>query len=335
MRPEHADAPGERQGDLTRLARAVVIPAMPLTAMRAACGAILLGAALAQLGACGRDAEDADAGARPAILPAFAQQHTNAEATPPRVPYSDATPLLAARAVRRWAHDTLAYTQGLLVTGDRLLESTGLEGHSELRAVDLASGRIVRRAALPDSEFGEGIAAVGGRVYQLTWTTGLGRVYDERTLAVVDSFRYEGEGWGLASDDSLFYFSDGTSTLRVVDPRGFRVVRRVRVTEAGKPVYMLNELEWVRGELWANVYRTTLIARIDPVTGHVLGWIDLRGLLDDWQRDRLADAGGVANGIAYDARGDRVLVTGKDWPFVFELDSIPVAAADAGRAAPH
>jgi glutaminyl-peptide cyclotransferase len=308
---------------------------MSLPSLRAACGAILIGAALAQLGACGREAEDADAGARPAILPAFAQPRNNADATPPRVPYSADTPLLVARAAHRWPHDTLAYTQGLLVVGDRLLESTGLEGRSELRAVDLASGRVERRAALPDSEFGEGIAAVGGRVYQLTWTTGLGRVYDARTLAVVDSFRYEGEGWGLASDDSLLWFSDGTSTLRVVDPRGFRVVRRVRVTEAGKPVYMLNELEWVRGELWANVYRTTLIARIDPGTGHVLGWIDLRGLLDAWQRDRLADAGGVANGIAYDPRGERVLVTGKDWPFVFQLDSLPLAPGEAGPVAPR
>jgi glutaminyl-peptide cyclotransferase len=278
---------------------------------------------LPQLAGCGRGDADATDGNRPAILPAFAQQRTNAEATVPAVPYSPATPRMLARAARRWPHDTLAYTQGLVVHGDQMLESTGHEGRSELRAVDRATGRVLRRASLPGDEFGEGIAAIGDRVYQLTWKSGRGRVYDERTFVVVDSFTYEGEGWGLASDDSLLYLSDGTSTVRVIDPRGFRTVRTIHVTETGKPVYMLNELEWVRGELWANVYETTFIARIDPATGHVVGWIDLRALLPDAERERLAEGGGVANGIAYDAREGHVLVTGKDWPSMFQLDSIP------------
>jgi glutaminyl-peptide cyclotransferase len=296
--------------------RSLVVPCYSL----AAC------VALSPLAGCGRGDADAADGTRPAILPAFVQQRTNAEASVPAVPYSADTPRMLARAARRWPHDTLAYTQGLLVRGDELLESTGLEGRSELRAVDRATGRVLRRAPLPDDEFGEGIAAIGGRVYQLTWKNGRGRVYDERTFAVVDSFTYEGEGWGLASDDSLLYLSDGTSTVRVLDPRGFRVVRTIRVTEAGKPVYMLNELEWVRGELWANVYETTFIARIDPATGQVVGWIDLRALLPEGQRERLADGGGVANGIAYDARAGEVLVTGKDWPSLFQLDSVPAPA---------
>jgi glutaminyl-peptide cyclotransferase len=286
---------------------------------------------LAPLAGCGRGDADAADGRRPAILPAFAQQRTNAEASVPPVPYSPDTPRMLARAAHRWPHDTLAYTQGLLARGDRLLESTGLEGRSELRLVDRATGRVLKRASLPGDEFGEGIAAIDGRVYQLTWKSGRGRIYDERTFAVVDSFAYEGEGWGLASDDSLLYLSDGTSTVRVIDPRAFRLVRTIRVTEADKPVYMLNELEWVRGELWANVYETSFIARIDPVTGRVVGWIDLRALLPEAQRKRLADGGGVANGIAYDAREGHVLVTGKDWPSLFQLDSIPAPARAAAR----
>jgi glutamine cyclotransferase len=271
-------------------------------------------------------ANDADAradSAHPAILPAFAQQHNNAQASPPEVPFSTRTPRWVARATRRWPHDSLAYTQGLVVRDRVLLESTGLEGHSDLRTVDRATGKMLQRALLPDSEFGEGIASIGDRVYQLTWQSGRGRVYDAHTLAVVDSFTYEGEGWGLASDDTLLYLSDGTSGIRVIDPNGFRVVRRIRVTEAGQGVHMLNELEWVRGELWANVYETTLVARIDPATGRVIGWVDLAMLLPEAERDRLKNRGGVANGIAYDRATGRVLVTGKYWPYLFQLDSIP------------
>ena len=284
-------------------------------------------ALVAVIASCG-GSDDTDAradGARPAILPAFVQERNNAQASIPDVPFSRETPRWIARATRRWPHDSLAYTQGLLSRDGVLLESTGLEGHSDLRAVDRASGRMLQRAMLPDSEFGEGIASIGDRVYQLTWQSGRGRVYDARTLAVVDSFAYDGEGWGLATDDSLLYMTDGTSGVRVIDPNGFRVVRRIRVTEAGKGVHMLNELEWVRGELWANVYETTLVARIDPATGRVVGWVDLTKLLPEAQLERLKDRGGVANGIAYDRATGGVLVTGKYWPYVFQLDSIPSA----------
>ena len=284
-------------------------------------------ALVAAIASCG-GSDDTDAragGARPAILPAFVQERNNAQASIPDVPFSRETPRWIARATRRWPHDSLAYTQGLLSRDGVLLESTGLEGHSDLRAVDRASGRMLQRAMLPDSEFGEGIASIGDRVYQLTWQSGRGRVYDARTLAVVDSFAYDGEGWGLATDDSLLYMTDGTSGVRVIDPNGFRVVRRIRVTEAGKGVHMLNELEWVRGELWANVYETTLVARIDPATGRVVGWVDLTKLLPEAQLERLKDRGGVANGIAYDRATGGVLVTGKYWPYVFQLDSIPSA----------
>jgi glutamine cyclotransferase len=297
---------------------------------------VVAGALVASIASCS-GAGDADArtdSAHPAILPAFAQQHNNAQASIPDVPFSTRTPRWVARATRRWQHDSLAYTQGLVVRDGVLLESTGLEGHSDLRSVDRTTGRMLQRALLPDSEFGEGIASIGDRVYQLTWQSGRGRVYDARTLAVVDSFAYDGEGWGLASDDTLLYLSDGTSRVRVIDPNGFRVVRRIHVTEAGQGVHMLNELEWVRGELWANVYETTLVARIDPATGRVVGWIDLARLLPDAQRDRLKDRGGVANGIAYDRAADRVLVTGKYWPYLFQLDSIPGAATSRASRRP-
>ena len=298
----------------------------------------LAGALVAAIASC-NGADDADArtdSTHPAILPAFVQQRNNAQASIPGVPFSRRTPRWVARATRRWPHDSLAYTQGLVARDSVLLESTGLEGHSDIRTVDRATGKMLKRALLPDSEFGEGIASIGNRVYQLTWQSGRGRVYDAHTLAVVDSFTYDGEGWGLATDDTLLYMTDGTSGVRVIDPNGFRVVRRIRVTEAGEGVHMLNELEWVRGELWANVYETSLVARIDLATGRVVGWVDLGMLLPEAQRDRLKDRGGVANGIAYDRATDRVLVTGKYWPYLFQLDTIPsVTSPRAPRRPPR
>ena len=272
--------------------------------------------------ACG----ETERGDRPTttLLPAFTrQQSTNADGSPPKIPYSHATPRWLATVDRRWPHDTMAYTQGLLLHDGRLLESTGVEGRSDVREVDRVSGRVIRRTNLGGAEFGEGIATVGDRLYQLTWKSGRGRVYDARTLAPLDSFSYEGEGWGLASDGTVLFLSDGTSRLRVIEPDGFRVRRTIRVTEAGKPVYMLNELEWVRGELWANVYETDFIARIDPITGHVLGWVDLGQLLSQREKSHISARGGVANGIAFDSTTGRVLVTGKYWPFLAQLDSVP------------
>ena len=253
------------------------------------------------------------------VSPAFgAVAPTNADAVPPRVPFDPATPRASLRAVRSWPHDTAAYTQGLLVDRGRVLEGTGLSGRSELREVDLPTGRVRRRAALPAPLFGEGIAVVAGRLYQLTWQHGRGYVYDVATLAPVDSFTYTGEGWGLATDGARLYLSDGTSRVRVVDPAGFRTERVIQVREAGQPVWMLNELEWVEGELWANVLPTDLIARIDPATGAVVGWVDVGGLLTPDERRAVAERGGVANGVAYDAARGRLLVTGKRWPRLFE-----------------
>lgn len=254
---------------------------------------------------------------------------TNANATPPAVPFDTLTPRVSASASVSWPHDTGAYTQGLIVAGGRLLEGTGLEGQSELREVDRRSGRVLHRSALPSSLFGEGIAVHGDRLYQLTWQGGRGFVYDVATLAPVDSFSYAGEGWGFASDGNRLYLSDGSSRIRVIDPSGMRVERTFEVKEAGRAVWMLNELEWIRGELWANVYQTTWIARIDPETGVVRGWVDTGQLLTLEQRADVSARGGTANGIAYDSVSDRVLLTGKRWPRLFEAELRKLAPKQA------
>lgn len=269
------------------------------------------------------------------IVRTFLRQN-NATASIPRVPYSPATPRLVPRVVRRWPHDTTAYTQGLLVHAGRLLESTGVRGRSSVRELDLETGAVIRRTDLPKDEFGEGIAVLGDRIYQVTWKSQRGFVYDARTFAPIDSFTYEGEGWGMTTDGTRLYLSDGTSKIRVIDPDGFRVVRRIQALEAGQPVHMLNELEWVRGELWANVYETGLVARIDPARGRVVGYIDLRRLLPADEAKRLDARGGVTNGIAYDSTTGRVLVTGKYWPTLFELDSSVVRPVRTrARSAPR
>ena len=278
-----------------------------------ALAATLLGASCA-----GRDIEASDART---ILPAFLPQGNNATASIPRVPYSPATPRVVPRVVRRWPHDTTAYTQGLLFHAGRLLESTGMRGRSSVRELELETGAVLRRADLPKDEFGEGIALLGERIYQVTWKSKRGFVYDARTFAPIDSFTYEGEGWGMTTDGARLYLSDGSSRIRVIDPDGFRVVRTIRATEAERPVHMLNELEWVNGELWANVYETAFVARIDPATGRVLGYVDLRRLLPADEAKRLDARGGVTNGIAYDSTTGRLLVTGKYWPYLFQLDS--------------
>jgi glutaminyl-peptide cyclotransferase len=245
---------------------------------------------------------------------------TNADARPPAIPFDSATPRTNVRPVASWLHDTAAFTQGLVVTGGRLLEGTGLEGKSDLREVDRVTGRVRRRIALPASVFGEGIAVVGGRVYQLTWRNQRVFVYDAATLALVDSLTYAGEAWGLTTDGRSLYLSDGTSHVRVISPSGFTTEREFQVTEAGRAVWMLNELEWVRGELWANVYQTDFIARIDPTSGRVVGWLNLSDLLTSAERRTVEERGGATNGIALDSTRNRVLLTGKLWPRLFEMD---------------
>jgi glutamine cyclotransferase len=294
-------------------------------------GALIIVGALC-LAACGGNDSDSSAAQTPALPPGMQQPaHTQADARPPAIPFDSTTPRVSARIIHSWPHDTAAYTQGLAIYRGRLLESTGLLSRSEVRDVDATTGSVRRKVALPANEFGEGITVVGDRLYQLTWRGGRGHIYDPATLAPIDSFAYSGEGWGLTTDGRLLYMSDGTSRIRVVDPTGFREVRTIQVRERDSTVWMQNELEWVRGELWANVYETDFIARIDPTTGRVVGWIDLGNLLTAAERQDVTTRGGVANGIAFDSVRNRVFVTGKLWPRLFEIDVASVTRSPRPR----
>lgn len=218
-------------------------------------------------------------------------------------------------------HDAAAFTQGLFFRDGHLYESTGLQGRSTLRKVDLATGKVVQKKELASEFFGEGSAAVGQEIIGLTWTSHVGFVYDIKTFQLKRRFNYSGEGWGLASDGDKLYMSDGTPAIRVLDAATLQEVRRIQVNAEGKPIPNLNELEVVDGELYANVWGTDVIARIDPASGNVVGWIDLTGLLPASERGTdSVDA--VLNGIAYDAKRKRLFVTGKLWPKLFEIELV-------------
>jgi glutamine cyclotransferase len=218
--------------------------------------------------------------------------------------------------VRSMPHDTAAYTQGLVYAEGRLYESTGRYGRSQVRLVDLLTGRAAQAVSLPDDRFGEGLALLGGTLYQLTWTSGVAYTYDARTLAPRDSFTYAGEGWGLTTDGTSLIMSDGTATLRFLDPHTLALRREVTVRDQGSPLSQLNELEYARGALFANVYRSDWIVRIDPTSGAVVDWIDLAGLLPPGDRTGSTE---VLNGIAFDEATGHLLVTGKLWPTLFEI----------------
>lgn len=238
-------------------------------------------------------------------------------------PVSSPVSKAAARApvqgydiVRVYPHDRNAFTQGLIWIDGSLYESTGLNGASSVRRVQLESGRVLARHDLDNRYFGEGLTAWGSQLIQLTYRAGVGFVYDRATLRQRQTFRYAGEGWGLTHDGQRLIMSDGTAVLRFLDPLTFRQVYELQVHDGGQPVANLNELEFVRGEIWANVWRTDRIARIDPKTGRVTAWVDLSGLLSPAERTGTVDE---LNGIAWDAQRDRVFVTGKRWPKLFQI----------------
>jgi glutamine cyclotransferase len=242
--------------------------------------------------------------------------------TPPaNVPGLPAARELTFKVVNTYPHDRAAYTQGLVMDGGTLYEGTGLNGQSSLRRVDLESGQVLHSAALDPAYFGEGVTTWNDQIIQLTWKSRLGFVYDKAAFKLLKTFNYPTEGWGLTHDGTSLIMSDGTSILRFLDPVTFQETKRITVTDQGQPVVKLNELEYVRGEILANVWQTDRIARISPETGHVIGWIDLTGLLDQAERPPSADA--VLNGIAYDAGRDRLFVTGKWWPRLFEIALVP------------
>jgi len=218
--------------------------------------------------------------------------------------------------VHVYPHDPLAYTQGLFYLNGLLYEGTGLNGRSSIRKVRLETGEVLEKHEIGEEYFGEGIVNWKDRLLEITWRSQTGFIYDLASFATRGQFSYPGEGWGLTQDGKRIIMSDGTSELRFWDPETLREVGRVMVTDDGRPVPELNELEWIKGEVYANVYQTDRIARIDPSSGKVVGWIDLAGILSAADRDRQVD---VLNGIAYDAKGDRLFVTGKLWPKLFEI----------------
>ena len=224
------------------------------------------------------------------------------------------------KIVHVYPHDPEAFTQGLVYIDGHLYESTGLYGKSSIRMVDLSTGQVLQRYNLPAEYFSEGLTTWGSNLVQLTWKSETGFVYDRFSFALRRTFHYKGEGWGLTHDEKALILSDGTAVLCFLDPQSFRETKRISVEdENGHPLKNLNELEYIHGEIYANLWQTDRIVRISPRTGRVLGWIDLSGLIDKHQ---LANADAVLNGIAYDSKRDRVFVTGKLWPSLFEIKVI-------------
>ena len=244
-----------------------------------------------------------------------AGRSTMADETP--LPGSQLIPVQTYRIVNAFPHDTGAFTQGLVYADGVLYEGTGLHGQSSLRCVELESGVVLKRRELPRQFFGEGVTVWQDRIVQLTWRSKVGFVYDRRSFELVEEFNYSTEGWGLTHDGRRLIMSDGTSTLYFLDPESFAETGRVSVRDDEGPVVRLNELEYVEGEIYANIWRTDRIARIDPASGRVLGWIDLQGLLTAEEGGGPAD---VLNGIAYDLQNERLFVTGKRWPKLFEIE---------------
>ena len=244
-----------------------------------------------------------------------------------------ALPVSGYTIVNTYPHDPKAFTQGLFYHDGFLYESTGQNGRSSVRKVELETGKVVQKFDLPREDFGEGATIIGHKIYLLTWQQGLGRVLDAKTFKVLKEFNYQGEGWGLTTDGSALYMSQGTQVLKVLDAETFKVAQTLPVMrEDGKPLYKINELEWIKGEIWANIWHSeqsdvlgkpNYIARIDPATGKILGWVDLANISpDDQAKTNDPDdpkAENTLNGIAYDRVKDRIFVTGKYWKNLYEI----------------
>jgi len=227
-----------------------------------------------------------------------------------------AAPVLGYKVVAKYPHSTESYTEGFFYRDGLFYEGTGLTGHSALLVIQPETGKVVQRLEIPPQYFGEGIVDWGSNLYEWTWQAHVGFVYDRFSLRKIREFTYDGEGWGMTRNAKEIITSDGTATLRFRDPETFKEVRHIVVKDGTKPVEQLNELEYIKGEIYANVWHSDRIARISPQDGHVIAWIDLAGLL---QEDQKVNAESVLNGIAYDAQHDRLFVTGKQWPAVFEI----------------
>jgi glutamine cyclotransferase len=239
---------------------------------------------------------------------------------------SDNTPVYTYTVVNTYPHDRSAFTEGLVYEDGVLYEGTGLYGNSSLRRVDLETGDVLQISELPSEYFGEGITIYGDEIIQLTYKSHIGFVYDKDSFELLQEFHYSTEGWGITYDGEHLIMSDGTSTLHFLDPQTFEEVGQLGVYGSNGPVTNLNELEYVQGEIYANVWKTDRIARISPETGQVIGWIDLGGLLTAEDRSQPVD---VLNGIAYDADNDCLFVTGKLWPKLFQIELIPADQSPA------
>lgn len=230
-----------------------------------------------------------------------------------------AIPVERAEIVRAFPHDASAFTEGLLYLDGKLYESTGMEGRSSIREVRLEDGKVLRQAVIPPQYFGEGLVNWGDRLISVTWRHGVGFIWDRATFRRIGTWRYPGEGWGMTQNGREIVMSDGTPQLRFLDPGSLKELRRVTVTANGGRVSRVNELEWVKGDVLANIWQTDRIARIDPASGRVKAWIDLSSVVARVPRRGLDD---VPNGIAYDGKGDRLFVTGKNWPWLFEIRTV-------------
>ncbi len=229
---------------------------------------------------------------------------------------SEIVPVYKYTVIHAYPHDRNAFTQGLAFDDGFLYEGTGLYGHSTLRSLELTTGEILQVRELPSQFFGEGITIYKNKIIQLTWQSNLGFVYDKYSFDLLQTFNYSSEGWGITHDGQRLIMSDGTATLRYLDPDTLVEIGSIEVRDHNGPVDRLNELEYVNGEIYANVWQTEYIARISPDTGRVIGWVDLKGLLDSEDMSKQVD---VLNGIAYDIKDDRLFVTGKFWPKIFEI----------------
>ena len=239
-------------------------------------------------------------------------------------------PVYGFEIVKTYPHDEKAFTEGLFFYNGFLYESTGEEGESSLRKVEIATGKVVQKFNLPREDFGEGIAQLNGKLFMLTWRQGLGRVFDINDFKLLKEFSYQGDGWGMTTDGSSLFMTQGTHVIKVVDPETLKPTKTIPVLrEDGKPLMQINELEYIKGEIWANIWHSedpdilgkpNYIARIDPTTGKLLGWINLDGISPD---DVKRGQENTLNGIAYDAATDRIFVTGKNWRKLFEIKITP------------
>ena len=231
-----------------------------------------------------------------------------------------ATPVFTYQIVAKYPHSTHSYTEGFFFLNGNFYEGTGLQGHSEILVTDPATGQVQQHVDIPSQYFGEGIVDVGPNLLEWTWQTHTGFVIDRFSLRTLHEFHYTGEGWGMTRTDKQIITSDGTATLRFRNPETFAEQRHLLVTDEGKPIDQLNELEYIKGVIYANVWHSDRIARISPKDGKVLSWIDCTGILPADQR---VDMESVLNGIAYDAQHDRIFITGKQWPTIFEIKVVP------------